>query len=232
MVTTVEKENSSRFHTYKTAGSMLLKSALKARRACSWSSKKPDLKIYDFESDLLVFIKIAPNCLDALNLAFSRVFRVMRRASHPDLYFEIGRLDGVVVSLVDAFRSLESYRFDTTTDHQRETTGLKILKEAYRSLLDYATDAEENLGRELIDLDRRSQATSDESGNEQCVITIRFDVSKSIDNLRRLFEWYDAYKRYLLDISVTRQPGDPNIDSIEPVDAAVMGYAIGLKLRD
>lgn len=238
---------------FKKAGKLLLKAARKGEYAYikQGHGSKP---MYDFDRDFFYHLKSISKDLLNLHHAYTKLFTAINSNSSTDLIRSIGRLDGAIAALVDSYQLASSYEVQDGDFMELEQVGVESLTKVCASLIEYAVEVEACLGKQLIDIEATVNENPEVLNNRKHTITINFDSAKCTDKLSELVEWYKGYKQMVIEAEdsaseASEMNGDIEHDanlarveairkmrygsgqgvSIDPVDAAVIGYVVGLE---
>lgn len=219
---------------FKKVGKLLLKAASNGEYAYIKSSVGKQI-IYDFDCTFWYHLSdISKHLMNNLHVAFTKLFAAINSTSATDSIRSIGRLDGAIAAVVDAYHEVDSYELEEGEFKDLEESGLLLLQEMLASLIQYAVEAEGSLGKQLVDAERVVNENPGNLNSVKHTITVNFDSSKSIDKLSVLLEWYKEYKektasekKNQAEVLPIEDESDALVDSVNPVDAAVVGYVIG-----
>lgn len=219
---------------FKKVGKLLLKAASNGEYAYIKRTVGKEI-IYDFDRTFWYHLSdITRRLINNLHVAFTRLFAAINSNSATDSIRSIGRLDGAIAAVVDAHQEVSSYEIEEGEYKDLEESGLLLLQEMLASLIQYAVEVEGNLGKQLVDTERVVNENPENLIAGKHTITVNFDSSKSIDKLSVLLEWYKEYKEKTASegknqagVLPIEDESDALVDSVNPVDAAVVGYVIG-----
>lgn len=210
----------------KTTGKLLLKAAAEGERSCFNGPIGVNL-IEDFVNELAFAIKQAISCLVNLLESYTKLLDQINHGSPTNVYRAIGRLDGAISALVDANKLALSYELKDATRQGLEQSGIELLRSTIASILKYAIEFEKNLGQQLVDAERSVNEHPESLQGRTLPITMNFDGAQTTDKLRVLINWFHSYKGSTVPRVDMSQPVIRNIESIDPLDAAVVGFVMG-----
>lgn len=226
MADTEEKPKYKMPQHLKTTGKLLMKAASEGKR--SYAKDVIGGKVIDdFVDEIGFSIRMVIQCLVKILAAYTKLLDQINHGSPTDVYRAIGRLDGAIAGLEDVNKLALSYELKYPARQGFEQSGIELLRATIASILKYSIEFEKNLGQQLVDAERSVNAHPESLQGRTLPITMNFDGAQTTDKLRVLINWFHSYKGSTVPRVDMSQPVIRNIESIDPLDAAVVGFAMG-----
>lgn len=222
-----EEKNVYKLPKYlKTTGKLLLKAASEGERTFLKGQIGGRI-IDDFVNEILFAIKLVLQCHENILAAYSKMFDQIKNGSSIENYRALGQLDAAMQGLADSYQLALSYELKDAARQGFEQSGIELLRITIASILKYTIEFEKNLGQQLVDAERSVNENPESLHGRTYSIAMNFDGAQSNDKLRALINWFHRYKCSIVPQVDMSEPIVRNNESIDPIDAAVVGFVMG-----
>lgn len=183
--------------------------------------------IDDFVNEIHFAIRRLLESHENILAAYSEMFDQIKNGSSIEIYRALGQLDAAMEGMADSHRRALSYELKDAARQGLEQSGIELLRSTIASILKYTIEFEKNLGQQLVDAERLVNEHPESLQGRTLPITMNFDGAQTTDKLRVLINWFHSYKGSTVPRVDMSQPVIRNIESIDPLDAAVVGFVMG-----
>lgn len=149
--------------------------------------------------------------------------------SPSDLLRAIGRVDGVVDEFIETYKLVMSYELEDNNLQETQRHGLEMLRSTVESMIRSEIKYKKKLGKKILDAEDFINKNTNVLDGNKYTIALDFDHT-ALNKLRGTVLWFKRYREYysgksesLRQFEVFRNTSD----SIDPEDAAIMGYIVG-----
>ncbi len=226
MADTEEKPKYKMPQHLKSTGNLLLKAASEGERTFLKGQIGGRI-IDDFVNEIHFAIRRLLESHENILAAYSKMFDQINHGSPTDVYRAIGRLDGAIAGLEDVNKLALSYELKYPARQGFEQSGIELLRATIASILKYSIEFEKNLGQQLVDAERSVNEHPESLQGRTLPITMNFDGTQINDKLGALINWFQSYKCASVPHVDMSEPVVRNNESIDPLDAAVVGFVMG-----
>lgn len=210
----------------KTTGKLLLKAASEGERTFLKGQIGGRI-IDDFVNEIHFAIRRLLESHANILAAYSKMFDQIKNGSSIEIYRALGQLDAAMEGVADSHQRALSYELKDAARQGLEQSGIELLRSTIASILKYTIEFEKNLGQQLVDAERLVNEHPDSLQGRTLPIMMNFDGAQTTDKLRVLINWFHSYKGSTVPRVDMSQPVIRNIESIDPLDAAVVGFVMG-----
>lgn len=210
----------------KTTGKLLLKAASEGERTFLKGQIGGRI-IDDFVNEIHFAIRRLLESHANILAAYSKMFDQIKNGSSIEIYRALGQLDAAMEGVADSHQRALSYELKYPARQGFEQSGIELLRSTIASILKYAIEFEKNLGQQLVDAERSVNEHPESLQGRTLPITMNFDGTQTNDKLGALINWFQSYKCATVPHVDMSEPVVRNNESIDPLDAAVVGFVMG-----
>lgn len=210
----------------KATGKLLLKAASEGERTFFKGQTGGNI-IDDFAKEFHFAIRLLLQSHENILAAYLKLFDQIKNGSSTEIYRALGRLDGAMEAMAALHQQAISFELKDADYKGLEQSGVELLKVSIASILKYALETEKKLGQQLFDAERFANEHPEKLDGHLLHIKVEFDNAQTNDKLRVLINWFHSYLSAHYQCVVENKPSIKTNESIDPIDAAVIGYVLG-----